>query len=129
MARKPVDLKKWLIPQLRRISMAWPPKSIARDRYKQKVQIGFYKNGNPEYKVLWECANCSELVEKTDGAMDHITPVIDLDGFTNWDDHINTLLCGDDNFQHLCKACHYIKTQEENITRAENRKKKKDQLK
>ncbi len=125
MAKIPKSIQSWLIPRLRRISMYWPGKQVARDRAKRQVQIGYYKNGKPEYKVMWECAACLELYEKPETQMDHIKPVIDVRGFQNWEDTISTEFCPPENYQCLCKPCHYLKTQVENEERVVHRNKKK----
>lgn len=125
MPRKAVDLKRWLVPKLRRASMFWPSKSVARERARVEVQDGFFKNGKEKFKVMYQCAHCEQLVEKTDSQMDHIVPVVDVEGFSTWDEYIRTLFCDESNYQCLCKACHFVKTQAENITRAENKKLKK----
>lgn len=115
----PKSLKSWLVPRLRRLSMAWPGKTIARDRAKIYVQQGHYKNGNPIIRRYYVCANeyCGLLVDENGGSMDHIKPVIDLDGFENWDAYILSLFCDPNHYQHLCNICHSEKTTKENIVR------------
>lgn len=122
MSKMPKSLPGWLIPKLRRISLQWPGKQIARDRAKRQVQIGFFKNGKPEYRTVWQCAKCLDLFEKEETQMDHINPVVDVKGFKTWDAAIPTLFCPPENYQCLCKACHYLKTQLENEQREKNRK-------
>lgn len=127
MGRKmPKSLKNWLIPKLRRASMFWPGKTIARDNAKVYVQEGEYKNGNPRIVRYFVCQNpeCGQLVDEKSGSMDHIEPVIELEGFTNWDEYIESLFCNPSNFQHLCNFCHDVKTQKENEIRRLNKIKK-----
>lgn len=124
MAKKEKTLEQFLTPQLRNIARMWPAKTKARDKSKVKVQIGFYGNGNPEYKVMFKCAMCGENNDKTETQMDHIDPVVHVSGRTDWNDFITRLFCNPEGYQTLCRSCHYIKTQAENEIRKENRKKK-----
>jgi 5-methylcytosine-specific restriction endonuclease McrA len=112
--KKIQSLKTWLIPKLRRISIYWPQIQKARDKAKVFLQIGLYKNGNPEFKRFFVCQNpdCGILCpNESDGAVDHIIPIVNIkDGFTNWDDYINSLFCDSNNLQFICKICHDNKT-------------------
>jgi len=138
MARKPVkNLTSWLIPKLRKISLQWPPKSIARERAKVRVQIGTYKTGNPEYRAMYKCAECErqgidKVWKREESHMDHIKSVVDISGFTNWDDYINALFSDESNYQCLCLDHHQEKTQKENKQRKLNKvltkKKKKSKV-
>jgi 5-methylcytosine-specific restriction endonuclease McrA len=128
MSRKmPKSLHSWLIPKLRRASMYWLGKTIARDRAKIYIQEGEYRNGKPKMVRYFLCAtpDCGMLCKENEGQMDHIVPVIELTGFTNWDDYINSLFCSPDNYQHLCNTCHDIKTHKENVERFKNKMYKK----
>jgi hypothetical protein len=109
MAKVP-DLKKWLIPQLRKISKFWPEKHEVLNEAKVKVQIGVYKNGNPEYKTLIKCNGCKELFERNEIDIDHINPVISTTGFEDWDTYITQLFCPSSGLQILCKKCHLSKS-------------------
>lgn len=57
--------------------------------------------------------------------MDHIDPVIPVEGFPNkawdWNVYISRMFCPSDGFQALCASCHKEKTDKEN----RNRRKKK----
>lgn len=115
MAKKAKDLSKeaWLIKHLRRISSMWPAKNEAVNRAKVKVQIGFYKNGNPEFKTLITCNICKDNFDRTEIDVDHIYPIVNLDGFSDWNTYIERLFCNVNELQVLCKPCHYLKTQAE----------------
>lgn len=130
MPRQEVDLIKWLIPRLRRISLSWPGKSVAREQAKVKVQIGVSKNGTPKYRVFYKCAECVRegkptLWRKDETAMDHLDPVVDIRGFQSWNDFITKLFCTPSGYQCLCHSHHNDKTQKENITRKVLKKCKK----
>lgn len=96
-----------LISELRRISYRWEPrKRVMRDA---RVARGDY-----------ECKICGpgQTYKRKEFDMDHVLPVVDPnDGFIDWNTFIERLFCGDDGFQILCKACHKIKTQNENTQR------------
>lgn len=125
MSRKmPKSLISWLMPKLRRASMYWPGKSIAREQAKIQVQEGVYQNGNPIFRTYYLCAECErQEVEipyhvKENTAMDHIKPVVDVSGFDgDWNKVLNTLFCDPENYQCLCKEHHNEKSKKENIQR------------
>lgn len=122
MAKVP-DLKKWLIPQLRKISKYWPEKHEVINDAKVKVQIGVYKNGNPEYKTLMRCYICDKLYDRTEIHVEHINPVVDpYKGFVDWNTYIERLFCDSSNLGACCKFCHGLKTKSENIKRRKNKK-------
>lgn len=123
--KNPKTLRQWLIPKLRNHSRIWPPKKQARMAAKRKIRDGFFKNGNPRFCVKFECAICHGLFDIKQTQMDHILPVVDITGFTTWDEFITSLFCEAAGYQCLCEACHIKKTQEENISRAAIRKEKK----
>ncbi len=120
----PKSLQNWLIPKLRRISLIWPGKQISRDNAKVYIDDGTYLNGNPKTKLKYKCAKCSKLVDKTGGAMDHISPVIDIKGFKDWDSFMNSLFCEPEGYQHLCHECHQKKSNLENKERRLHKRKK-----
>ncbi len=131
MARKQIPLPKFLIPKLRQISRWWHQKGVALDKAKVYVPDGKFKNGNPKTKVKYVCAECKRLKKKSlydihQVQADHIDPVVNVDGFTNWDDYILRLFCNAEGFQILCEDHHKQKTQRENEERrrikAENKK-------
>lgn len=125
--RKPREqrLKTFLVPKLRRISRMWTDKIEARKLARREVEIGKTKKGAPKFKVMYECQKCFKLKDKHETQMDHIDPVVGIKGFTNWEDYINRLFCGIENFMCLCEQCHSEKTLKENEQRKKNGKDKK----
>jgi len=117
-------LNKWLIFKLRRLSLQWPERYEAIKRVKIKVEIGFFKNGKPKYKVMGFCESCGWITNLKDIQIDHKIPVVKLSGFTNLQDYINSLFCSVDNLNGLCSDCHQTKSQKENEQRLKNKKKK-----
>lgn len=128
MAKKAKDktLEQWLIPHLRDLHRKWPHSNGCIDAAKEKVHIGFFKNGNPEYKTMIRCAMCKELYDRSEIDRDHIVPIANAEGFKDWNSYIPALFSPPQAYQPLCKSCHYIKTQAEGI---ERRKKPKKQEK
>jgi 5-methylcytosine-specific restriction endonuclease McrA len=102
-------MEDWLKAQLRRVHHKWIPRSEAKKL--ARVSRGKYK-----------CAHCKDLYGPKDIAVDHIEPVIEVSkGFMGWDEYINRLFLPIKGYQILCKKCHNIKTQEENIIRRETK--------
>lgn len=132
MARKKAkDLSReaWLMKHLRRISGMWPAKNEAVNLAKVQVHIGFYKNGNPEYKTMIKCYLCDELHDRSNIQVDHIDPIVGLDGFIDWNTYIEKLFCDISNLGAVCRECHYLKTSEENEQRRKIRASKVQILK
>lgn len=108
-----IDLKKFLVPKLRRASLYWPARNEALKA--ARIERGFYK-----------CSMCNKAFGRKEVHADHIVPVVDVKiGFTNWDEYINSLFCSIDNYQILCSYCHSIKSNIENEMRKQNKKKVK----
>lgn len=122
MARKPVDIKRFLVPKLRNFSRWWPNKNIARDQAKVKLEVGKTKSGKPKFRVFYRCNICKGLFGKEETSMDHIHPVIKLDGFKDWNEYIDRLFCAPEGFQCLCNTCHDKKTKTENKIRKKLKK-------
>lgn len=120
--KKPAKLTSWLIPKLRQASRYWPEKSAARALARRKVEVGTFQNGNVKHKTVYECAECTrqgltELHEEQNTQMDHINPVVGVNGFTNWDNYILGLFCDRSNYECLCIPHHAEKTAKENQNR------------
>lgn len=130
MAKQSIDIRRWLVPRLRRISLSWPGKSAARNNAKVKLLIGYSKNGNPKYRVYYKCAECvregkETLWTREQTAMDHIDPVVEITGFVSWDYYIERLFCEPSGYQCLCLEHHQNKTDKENVARKTVKKVKK----
>lgn len=70
----------------------------------------------------YKCAGCSELFKRDQIHIDHIEPVIPVDGtFEDWNTFIERLFCGPEGLQVLCVQCHEDKTLCENIARDANK--------
>lgn len=103
--------KRFAIQALRRASYRWPGRGKAAKRS--------HKGRNE-----WECETCKGLFPQKETVMDHVIPVVDpAKGFSGFDEYIDRMFCDESNFSRKCKACHAIKTEEENKVRRENRTK------
>lgn len=100
-----------LISVLRRFSRFWHPSKVVLDR--ARIARGVY-----------QCSSCSKIVGPKEIKIDHIEPVVPLQGFTTWDDFINRLFCDETGLQAICKDCHKTKTDKENSDRRSCKKEK-----
>ena len=66
---------------------------------------------------MYECAWCLELFPAKKMTVDHIVPVVPIDGHDSFDEVIKRLYCEMEGLQALCKSCHKLKTDEENAAR------------
>lgn len=99
-----IHKKNFAIQALRRASYRWKPRSEAMKR--AKIERGKYR-----------CEKCKEIKQRKDIQIDHQHPVIPVLGWDNFDNYIDRMFCDISGFNILCKACHNIKTQSENMIR------------
>jgi 5-methylcytosine-specific restriction endonuclease McrA len=104
LSSKDKRFKSTLIAWLRRFSKFWYPK----DSVLKKARIG---------RGIYKCTLCSTMVSSKEIKVDHIEPVVPLDGFISWDNLIERLFCEESGLQAICKTCHDKKTKEENQKR------------
>lgn len=110
--KKEINLKTWLIPKLRRLSYMWPPRNEAKKL--ARVERGKYK-----------CAQCNNIFGPKEVVLDHINPVVPIEGFQDLGHFVESLFCDVSGFQVLCIADHDTKTTQEDILRENNKKVKK----
>lgn len=109
MNKKPVNLKTWLVPRLRRLSYQWPNRNEAKRL--ARVSRGIYK-----------CNICKELFKPDEIVMDHVNPVVSIEyGFQDLGIYVESLFCKVEGFQAICRPCHEIKTKIENEQRIKNK--------
>jgi 5-methylcytosine-specific restriction endonuclease McrA len=111
-SKKPrkLNLKTFLVAALRRVSLRWPPRNAVRKA--ARVRRGVYI-----------CNICKEEHRAKDVVVDHIIPVVDVkNGFTNWDDFVNSLFVLENGLQLICSECHRVKTLNEQKTRRKCKK-------
>ncbi len=111
--KKPFDLKRFLIPILRKKSLQYPERNRALNL--SKIERGFYK-----------CRNCGKAFGRKEVHVDHIQSVISVkDDWVDWNTYISRLFVPAEELQILCFQCHNSKTLVENELRRINRKKKR----
>jgi 5-methylcytosine-specific restriction endonuclease McrA len=69
------------------------------------------------YRGIYKCASCSKEVGPKEIKIDHINPVIPIEGFKSWDEVVDRLFCELEGYQAICKTCHDAKTSSENDQR------------
>lgn len=72
----------------------------------------------------YRCNGCKEVFPRKYTAVDHIIPVVGIEGIRSWDEYMTRLFCPVDNLQVLCKDCHKAKSNTESKERRKNAKKK-----
>lgn len=90
-------LKNFVIATLRRATYRWSFKHMVKAR--ARIERGLYK-----------CSECKSAFGPKEVHVDHIDPVINVTGFTTWDDYINKLFVKSDKMQVLCINCHENKS-------------------
>lgn len=110
--------RSFIMSMLRSKSRFWKPRNAALEA----ACVGRKENpATGKLKKHYECATCKRhiMVEEVD--LDHIDPVIPLDGFDSWDGVVSRLYPEVDGWRVLCKPCHKQLTQEQNKQRKERR--------
>lgn len=108
--KKARSLKQILMAGLGRSWMMWGPRNEVKRRCKIEGKTGWYR-----------CEECKEPHEKIE--IDHVLPVVPVvEGFTTWDQYINSKFVQSDKLRGLCRECHKSKTKEENKKRREIKK-------
>lgn len=92
----------------------WPPKYAA-------IKDAFVENGtNPKTGrqcKLHRCYRCDGVFPQNQMHADHIVPVVGPEGFQDWNTFISRLYVEKEGFRAICKACHKLKSGEENAAR------------
>lgn len=108
-------IKAFIIATLRKASYRWIP----RNKALQNAKIG---------RNQYKCAHCPEdkIYTRKEVQLDHINPVVPLEGFDSWDGFIDRLFCPESGFRVLCESCHKIVTDADREVRKVYRKLNKD---
>lgn len=113
------DIKRFVIAALRRASYRWPARTEAMTA--ARVERGVYM-----------CNCCNGLFGRKEIQVDHIVPIVPVEGWDSWEGFINRLYCEPSGLQILDKSCHKSKTFLENELRKQYRppsiKKKKQRM-
>jgi len=115
--KRQIELRKFLIPTLRRASYRWKPRTECNKD--ARVERGVY-----------ECAMCNGHFKNKEIVIDHVDPVVDVEkGWVDWNEFVDRMFCEQEGFQVLCKTCHGVKTNLEEKMRVKFRKDKKEKKK
>ena len=117
-----------IVTALRKVYFQWPIRKTVLSELREET-TWTKKDGSQAVrpKVLYTCESCKEKVNSSKIKIDHIDPVVPLDGqqkwlgtekFT-WDNYIARLFCDVDNLWAICEECHNEKTRLENTLRRE----------
>lgn len=102
---------------LRSASIRWPPKyTVISEAY-----VGTKTNeATGRMAKHFKCNRCKGEFPQKQVEVNHIIPVIPIEGFTTWDDVIKRMFCEKDGLEVLCKPCHKEITKQENEQRKTN---------
>lgn len=131
-------LRGKIINATRRLTFAYSPRNVAKNKQKkgpatyecEGCQIWTYE-GKKDIEAIVDKLEETPTNELVKGkiAIDHIEPVIPIEGFKNtswdWNEYYDRMFCPEEGFQVLCKTCHDAKTKEENAQRRKVRAKNK----
>lgn len=95
---------------LRRMWLRWPERLAAKAEARRE-----YKGPNKRQKWEVQCAVCKEWFKMADVEVDHIKPCGTFLSADDYKTFIPNLFCDRSNLQVLCKACHKIKTKQEQL--------------
>ena len=110
--KKEIDFYVWLRQGLRSLSRKWPPVFQCLAAAKRPAPPG----SPPRQKVAYECAICGKLNTTKNICVDHRKPVGSLLKGEDIQAFVETLFCGVDNLQAICKdTCHRYKTVSERL--------------
>lgn len=102
---------------LRRASYKWMPRrNILNKARRDKGEFAIKIEGD-RCKIKYRCAMCKLLFRKKEIQLDHIEPVIPIEGRDDLEGFASRLLCYEEGWQVLCKNCHKDKSNEENRQR------------
>lgn len=97
---------------LRRGTYRWPGRFNAL----KKAHVG---------RNQYLCASCGEIFKKKEINLDHVEPVMPIEGTEDLNILVDRMYAFEEGWQCLCKECHSVKTDKENEQRREIKKAKK----
>lgn len=99
---------------LRSASVRWPP------RYETLADAFIDSRKNEKTGRMakhFKCNSCGGAFPSKDVQVNHIVPVIPVEGFDSWDNVIARMYCEKNGLEVLCIPCHKQVTQEGNVLR------------
>ena len=117
----PARIHSFIKGAIRSGSQRWPPRYEVLAEAKRGKMINEKTGRLAEH---YECAICHHLFPANDVQVDHILPIVGVEGFISWDELIRRTFCDKEGLQVLCRSCHKTKSQEENKERRNNKNNK-----
>lgn len=119
---KPYNNGQWTIARynsfiksaLRSASQRWPPRWDVLNEAKQGKKINRASGRLAEH---YKCNRCKDSFPAKEIEVNHIVPVVPVEGFSTWDEVIRRMYCEKDGLETLCKPCHKEITAKENEER------------
>ena len=99
---------------LRSASQRWPPRWDVLNEAKQGKKINRASGRLAEH---YKCNRCKDSFPAKEIEVNHIVPVVPVEGFSTWDEVIRRMYCEKDGLETLCKPCHKLITKGENEQR------------
>ena len=99
---------------LRNASVRWPPRYTVLSEACVGTKVNVKSGRMAKH---YKCNRCQDEFPAKDVQVNHIIPVVPIEGFTSWDDTIKRMFCEKDKLEVLCIPCHRLVTDEENKSR------------
>lgn len=123
-------LKNFIISLLRKSNFAWKPKKEVIMSCRTDDKLVNETTGKPN--MTSECQECGTRVFEKKLKIDHVDPVVPVDGWgnttrflgVNWNEYLSRMFVEAEGLQGICDTCHKDKTDRENKARREVLKKR-----
>lgn len=99
---------------LRSASVRWPPRYTVLSEACVGTKVNVKSGRMAKH---YRCNRCQGEFPAKDVQVNHIIPVVPIEGFISWDDTIKRMFCEKDKLEVLCIPCHKIITKQENEER------------
>lgn len=103
---------------LRAASQRWPPRYATLNKAKLGKRINPASGRLAEF---YQCNSCKTGFPAKGVEVNHIVPVVPVEGFDSWDGVIARLFCEEEGLETLCKPCHKEITKRESEERKANK--------
>lgn len=106
----PARRRAFIVGVLRQGTQRYPPKYETLNEAKTVKKVNAKTGRIAQH---FRCAECLLDFPQKEVQVDHISPIVSIEGFTTWDSYIERMFCSKDNLQVLCKEDHDRKTKQE----------------
>lgn len=118
----PARIHSFIKGAIRSGSQRWPPRYEVLAEAKRGKRVNEKTGRVAEH---YECAMCHNLFPAKEVQVDHLLPIVGVEGFISWDELIRRTFCDKEGLQVLCRSCHATKSKQENTERRNNKNNKK----